>query len=85
MIKRQLDDESAARKSLMGSLARSDRIRTYNYQQDRITDHRLGRSWNNLATFLRQGSPVLEEVSQGMEEAYRLRLLSSLEKPHFLL
>uniref|UniRef100_A0A915EWB8 Prokaryotic-type class I peptide chain release factors domain-containing protein n=1 Tax=Echinococcus canadensis TaxID=519352 RepID=A0A915EWB8_9CEST len=74
----------ALRAKSMGLLARSDRIRTYNYQQDRITDHRLGRSWSGLATFMRQGFPVLDETALALDEAYKLNALASLDKPYFL-
>ncbi|KAM7541273.1 hypothetical protein Aperf_G00000042446 [Anoplocephala perfoliata] len=81
---RQLESELAARRSQMGSLERSDRIRTYNYQQDRITDHRLSRSWSNLADYMRQGIPLLDEAAQALDDVYILNSLKSLDKPHFM-
>lgn len=44
--------EAANRKSLVGTGDRSERIRTYNYPQSRITDHRIGLSLFSMETFL---------------------------------
>ncbi len=52
MIQRQNAEISQTRKNQVGSGDRSERIRTYNYPQGRVTDHRIGLTIYNLENFL---------------------------------
>ena len=51
--------DEAERKSAVGSGDRSERIRTYNYPQNRVTDHRIGLTLNKLDRIM---NGELEEV-----------------------
>jgi|WetSurMetagenome_2_1015567.scaffolds.fasta_scaffold21310_4 peptide chain release factor 1 len=51
-LKEQNDEQSAKRKSMVGSGDRSDKIRTYNFPQNRITDHRIGLTMYNLSNMM---------------------------------
>ncbi|WP_345373828.1 peptide chain release factor 1 [Algivirga pacifica] len=47
-LEKHNEEVGAARKSMVGSGDRSDKIRTYNYPQSRVTDHRIGYTVHNL-------------------------------------
>ncbi|MFY0688333.1 MAG: peptide chain release factor 1 [Cyclobacteriaceae bacterium] len=51
-LKKHNDEISSQRKSLVGSGDRSDKIRTYNYPQGRVTDHRIGHTVYNLPSIM---------------------------------
>src|SRR5690242_954251 len=51
-LERQQAELSAERKSQVGTAARAEKIRTYNFPQDRVTDHRVGLTKNNMPAIL---------------------------------
>ncbi len=68
--------EAATRKGLIGSGDRSDRIRTYNFPQGRVTDHRINLTLYKL-TFVMEGE--IDEVIEGLLLARKAEQLEELE------
>jgi len=68
--------EAATRKSLVGSGDRSDRIRTYNFPQGRLTDHRINLTLYKLAAIL-EGD--LDDVTAALRAAQVAEQLVALE------
>lgn len=64
--------ERAARKSQVGSGERSEKIRTYNYPQSRVTDHRINVSSHNLANVLEGGLDFFIDELAMRDETERL-------------
>jgi peptide chain release factor 1 len=64
---------SATRKGMIGSGDRSEKIRTYNFPQDRITDHRIGLTVHNLPTVMNGALDVLIDPIINHYQAERLK------------
>lgn len=75
-LKKQTDTISAQRKSMVRSGDRSDKIRTYNYPQNRITDHRIGLTLYNLSNIM-EGH--LEEIIEQLKIADKTEKLQAAE------
>ncbi len=69
--------EAAERKGLIGSGDRSDRIRTYNFPQGRLTDHRINLTLYKLGLVM-EGD--LDEVVQALQLARGAELMADLEQ-----
>ncbi len=67
--------EAAERKSLIGSGDRSERIRTYNYPQGRVTDHRINLTLHKL-DFIMDGD--MNELTSALTAEHQAELLASM-------
>jgi peptide chain release factor 1 len=64
--------EAEVRRSMVGSAERSEKIRTYNFPQDRLTDHRSGRDLHNLPVVLDGDLDRLIDELMELDQAQRL-------------
>lgn len=72
---KQHKETSEARRNLVGSGDRSERIRTYNYPQSRVTDHRINLTLYKLSEIMEGG---LDEVIRPLTEEYQADQLAAL-------
>jgi peptide chain release factor 1 len=78
--KKQQEEEAkyaAHRRSQIGSGDRSERIRTYNFPQGRVTDHRIGLTLYNLPEVM---EGALEQVITALQEADRQEKIEALSQ-----
>ncbi|MDY0963351.1 peptide chain release factor 1 [Massilia sp. CFBP9026] len=74
-LREQQSKEAATRKSLIGSGDRSERIRTYNFPQGRLTDHRINLTLYKL-DFIMDGD--LKELTEALAQEHQAELLAAL-------
>ena len=72
---KQMNEQAAERKSLVGTGDRSDRIRTYNYPQGRVTDHRINLTLYKLDEVMQGG---LAQVIDPLTSEYQADQLATL-------
>jgi peptide chain release factor 1 len=72
---RAAEVESALRRTMVGSGERSEKIRTYNFPQDRLTDHRIGLDLHNLPGVM---DGDIDKLIDALSTTYQAELLASL-------
>ncbi|HHT16141.1 MAG TPA: peptide chain release factor 1 [Papillibacter sp.] len=75
--RRQVEAQAAERKSQVGTGDRSERIRTYNFPQGRMTDHRIGLTLYRLEQILNGDLDEVVEALQVAEQAEKLSAMDS--------
>jgi peptide chain release factor 1 len=67
------DERAAQRKTLVASGDRSAKVRTYNYPQGRITDHRINKTMYNLSSFMNGDIQDMIDALKMAENAEKLK------------
>ncbi|KAK1220112.1 Peptide chain release factor 1, mitochondrial [Marasmius sp. AFHP31] len=75
-ITREVAERRATRNSLVKSADRSEKIRTYNYAQERVTDHRIGLSIMNLSSVL--DGEALTDITDALNQDHDQKVMEDL-------
>ncbi|XP_051914983.1 peptide chain release factor 1, mitochondrial isoform X2 [Hippocampus zosterae] len=79
MMSKETEQKNLARKQQVGTRSQSERIRTYNFSQDRVTDHRIGYICRGIKEFMRGGEALDDVITVVLEHAEREALLDLVE------
>ncbi|KAG5833096.1 hypothetical protein ANANG_G00272230 [Anguilla anguilla] len=79
MLEQEGEQRHSARRLQVGTRSQSERIRSYNFSQNRVTDHRTGYMSRDIKEFLRGGEALDELIAELMAHADREALLQLLE------
>jgi peptide chain release factor 1 len=68
--KQKLEKEmGGARRAQIGTAMREEKMRTYNFPQDRVTDHRIGKSWHGIESIMDgKIEKMVKNVSEGLKQ-----------------
>uniref|UniRef100_A0A3B3ZTV0 Prokaryotic-type class I peptide chain release factors domain-containing protein n=1 Tax=Periophthalmus magnuspinnatus TaxID=409849 RepID=A0A3B3ZTV0_9GOBI len=77
---KEVEQRHTARKQQVGSRSQSERIRTYNFSQDRVTDHRTGYTTRDIKEFMRGGEALDDLILNVLEHAETEALLELVEQ-----
>lgn len=68
-VEKQHEEISSLKSTQVGRGMRAEKIRTYNFPQDRLTDHRINTSWHNLESIMEGNmKEIVEDVTKASEK-----------------
>lgn len=77
-VEKQHLEVAELKSTQVGKGMRNEKIRTYNFPQDRVTDHRIGKSYHNLPTFM---DGEIDEMLKDLKEAENKDTSSESQSP----
>uniref|UniRef100_A0A915PRW4 Prokaryotic-type class I peptide chain release factors domain-containing protein n=1 Tax=Setaria digitata TaxID=48799 RepID=A0A915PRW4_9BILA len=81
LLQRKLDETqkqySSSRKLQVGTKARAEKVRTYNFKDDQVTDHRLGRAWQGVTNVMK-GNSILDQIILSLIELSKVQHLEEI-------
>ncbi|KAK7893365.1 hypothetical protein WMY93_022517 [Mugilogobius chulae] len=77
---KETEQRHTARKQQVGTRSQSERIRTYNFSQDRVTDHRTGYTARDIKEFMRGGEALDDLIMDVLEHAEKDAVLDLVDQ-----